>query len=750
MLISPPFLLPDSGKTMDAAEAGNPIISDGDVCAVGMQECAPGNGAYPVSYSLGWHGGAHLIAPRDAQGRDLPTRAIADGTVVYARQNSGESEALLYRGVRTDDGCVVIKHETEIGDGDNAKVIFFSIYMHLQTVLPSITAGKKIYRKDTLGVAGEIYGQMGQMHFEIVCDSANLQKLVGRESGTLVAENGRTDAIYGDIWFTVPTGASIFANEPHPYRLDDEESAPGPSIRPQQATFTTCDLVIRMRYELGNCTLTTFRQQDDGRYVEVGSPPSRDREYEYNLYKEATRLNARYAELGANFTVAPAPSAIYEMLRFGRIVGPDPLPVNGQFGHWREIKTPEGTGWTNLSSAAVGAFSDADFPHWAGWSLIDDDESTDSLCDSPTINRWLDLDGDGQVTHAEAVTALNSPIVRELMSKAICKFPIEWTKTDIDERWDWLMSPHEALPVPMWEVDFNTLKNHIEALAFWEEAMANEATLPGPSDCWHLPPTAFVEHFRKCGWLTDRELAQCIPRMVIDETRNSAGQRVYPRSSITWKSAKTRAERFAKPLNHALRRYGISNTRLRIAYFLANAIQETIYLTRTSELGGASTRYAPWYGRGLLQLTWEDNYRRYGKFRGFSPDASTFRDSLEHDLSIACDSAGFYWTSCAKEPSKALDISREADSQPVFTDKALPNVCDSFDYRTKTCRGQASTLQLKSSYELERVARAVNTGSPGSTGIVNGLVQRENVFFATVQTLTDTVFSGNTFVAQHD
>jgi predicted chitinase len=555
MLISPPFLLPNPGRSIDAAEAADPIVSDGNVCAVGMQECAPGNGAYPVSYSLGWHGGAHLIAPRDAQGQDVPTRAIADGTVVYARQNSGESEALLYRGVRTDDGCVVIKHETEIGDGDNAKVIFFSIYMHLQTVLPSITAGKKIYRKDTLGVAGEIYGQMGQMHFEIVCDSANLQKLVGRESGTLVAENGRTDAIYGDIWFTVPTGASIFANEPHPYRLDDEESAPGPSIRSQQPTFTTCDLVIRMRYELGNCTLTTFRQQDDGRYVEVGSPPSRDREYEYNLYKEATRLNARYAELGANFTVAPAPSAIYEMLRFGRIVGPDPLPVNGQFGHWREIKTPEGTGWTNLSSAAVGAFSDADFPHWAGWSLIDDDESTDSLCDSPTINRWLDLDGDGQVTHAEAVTALNSPIVRELMSKAICKFPIEWTKTDIDERWDWLMSPHEALPVPMWEVDFYTLKNHIEALAFWEEAMANEATLPGPSDCWHLPPTAFVEHFRKCGWLSANEMTRAFPQANMENV-----------------------QRFQKSMNSVGAKY-LSGQKVRLSHFFGQIAHETGDLT---------------------------------------------------------------------------------------------------------------------------------------------------------------------------
>ncbi|MEA3121897.1 MAG: hypothetical protein QOH33_1458, partial [Paraburkholderia sp.] len=117
MIISPPFLPSQSGHDMDSANAGDSVRSDQDVCAAGMHECAPGNGAYPVSYSLGWHGGPHLIAPRAANGHTEPVRAIADGVVVYVRKtDASDKAALRYRGVRTDDGCVVIRHTTEIGE----------------------------------------------------------------------------------------------------------------------------------------------------------------------------------------------------------------------------------------------------------------------------------------------------------------------------------------------------------------------------------------------------------------------------------------------------------------------------------------------------------------------------------------------------------------------------------------------------------------------------------------------------------
>ncbi|WP_322024559.1 peptidoglycan DD-metalloendopeptidase family protein [Burkholderia sp. BCC1977] len=694
MVISPPFLPSQpsgTGHEIDSASAGNTVVPDHDICQSGMQECAPGNGAYPVSYSLGWHGGPHLVAPEAANGRSEPVRAIADGEVVYVRQtDASEKPTLQYRNVRTDDGCVVIKHTTEIGEGDSAKVTFYSIYMHLQSV--TVKLGKPVYRKDLLGMPGQIYGQRGQIHFEIVCDTANLKKLVGRTTGPLAAMQGRTDAIYGDIWFKVPKGLKFFANRPHPYRRDDTEppQGPHPSVQTQPAAGTTeVDLLVQMHYERGDCTLTTFTLTSDGRCVRVGEPVI-THGYEYSLYAEAMRLNGQYHDGSTNpaapAPAAPAPSLIYEMLRLGRAVG-EPMPGNVKFGHWRKIATPDGTGWINLNApkkeghygatpyAGISVYSDADFPHWAGWSLIDDDTTPDSLCESPTIKRWLDLDRDGQVTHAEAKEALHNRDVRKRMAQAICKFPIEWAKQDIDTRWGWLKSPHEALATPLTGEDFHTLTAHIEALAFWEDIQTPD--LPRADDCWHFPPKAFIEHLRRCKWLSESEFRQLVPKYAM---RKHNGTMLWEPVTNPYSIALgTLPRRQLVPINRMLRTFGI-NTPQRMASFFGNAIQETQWLTKLAE-GAMTARYAPWDGRGFLQLTWPKNYLDYWDFRGRStqipararaslltaqqqadatrnnaplraadhqltPDMLSWRDDVSDSTKVdAAWSAGFYWTS---------------------------------------------------------------------------------------------------------
>jgi hypothetical protein len=584
MIISPPFLPSQPAHEIDAAGAGNTIMPDHDVCTSGMQQCAPGNGAYPVSYNLGWHGGPHLIAPKAAHGHTEPVRAIADGKVVYVRRNSPEgSAALQYRNVRTDDGCVVIKHTTEIGEGDSAAVTFFSIYMHLQSVAGAISIGKPVYRKDLLGAAGQIYGQSGQIHFEIVCNDANLRKLVGRTTGPLIAKQGRADAIYGDTWFKVPKGAKLFENEPHPYRRDASEPPLGPhrSVQSQRPIgVTSSDLIIRMHYEKGACTLTTFKLQQDGSCTQVGHPPREDN-YEYDLYQKASSLNAQYADGSTSpaspSPKAPSPSLIYEMLRFGRPVG-ETMPSEIRFGHWRKIVTPEGTGWINLNRPrnegnygatpypGISVYSDADFPHWAGWSLIDDDSTSESLCESPTIKKWLDLDGDGHITHAEAKEALHDTQVAKRMAQAVCKFPIEWTKHNIEERWGWLKTEHEALAVPLSNDEFATLKAHIDALAFWEDV--HDADLPPAAQCWHFPPKAFIEHFRKCGWLSMKEFEQ-----IYSDARYSPHQRPH---------AGELRSTYLTPLNVAARKYGLTSP-TRLAHFLGQGAVESGWLGSMQE-----------------------------------------------------------------------------------------------------------------------------------------------------------------------
>lgn len=60
-------------------------------------------------------------------------------------------------------------------------------------------------------------------------------------------------------------------------------------------------------------------------------------------------------------------------------------------------------------------------------------------------------------------------------------------------------------------------------------------------------------------------------------------------------------------------KYGI-NTPLRKAHFLAQLAHESDGFNTTREYGGTKKRYAPWYGRGLIQTTWEENYKVFTKW----------------------------------------------------------------------------------------------------------------------------------------
>jgi len=50
-----------------------------------------------------------------------------------------------------------------------------------------------------------------------------------------------------------------------------------------------------------------------------------------------------------------------------------------------------------------------------------------------------------------------------------------------------------------------------------------------------------------------------------------------------------------------------------LAYILATAELETGRFVWMAEIGGPSSRYAPYYGRGYVQLTWKNNYVKYNQ-----------------------------------------------------------------------------------------------------------------------------------------
>ncbi|MCD9121277.1 M23 family metallopeptidase [Cupriavidus sp. UGS-1] len=715
MLISPPFLPPRAANQTES-EWIDAAMSGGE----------RGDGSYPVSYNLGWHGGLHLTAPARGTNGTEPVRAIADGTVVY-RRGSHEPppppapDSPLSFGGRTSDGVVVIRHETEIGAArqGNAptRVVFFSIYMHLHTVRNTVQVGSRINRKAELGQAGYVRGQANRIHFEIICDDDNLRQLIGRTSGDVpLTRDGRDDAVFGEIYFRLPASTQVYAERP-------------PLNQPAPAGGTPLgeELFVGLRYAegdgaqdaRGNAYVTTYRPVGTA----LGDPLT-ERDAEYNLYRDANAISDAYP-----VNARPAPSAVYELLRFGRVIGPDAL-VPQDVPHWRQIRTPAGTGWVNLNAAGVTKYSDADFPHWRGWFLVQDAEDGNSLCNAPTILRAVDVNRDGSVSADEAHERLRSPQIQAFLKRLICKFPTEWDASTVEARWGWLKVRSPNNPTPMTEEQFGRIRAHVQALAFWGQAALQASQYNGqgqseapralPGGHWHFHPRAFVQVFRRCGWLSLDEMSRLIPRRIA-YSQTGQVRTAQAAGLVSRISSINRLRPYFAHLNRTARKYGVSSARQRFAHFFAQTIIETDRWQVVYEYGRGAPHplipmaeyYAAFYGRGIMQLTWAGNYADYGEFRGFREFHGTYGDRriradsshywadptqrddrgrvvrvigtprrwaprydpsiVETDAHTACDSGGFYWVQkVLNRTGTEININRVADTE--FNSRAIHRI----------------------------------------------------------------------------
>ncbi|WP_415772284.1 hypothetical protein [Pseudomonas sp. LB3P38] len=746
MLISPPFI-----PTPAAGESDDAFLARAMLCG------APGDGFFPISFDLNWHGGTHLIAPAEA-GHVLPVRAIADGTLAYFRQptpvDTAADAPLNYSGW-TDNGCVVLRHETEIGDGANSKVIFYSIYMHLSKItLVEPKKDMRIYRKDTLGEAGQIYGDRNKIHFEIIAADSQIKNLTGR-SGREVAyqtKAGRTDSCWGDMYFYLPPEVIGFSERPAIW-IDSNNKSNCVSRPPE-------DLFIRMHYGQGQCTLSTYSLDGEciGEHKEAN-------DFEYDLYETAS---TRYPA---------SASAGYELLRFGRVIGPDSLtPANA--AHWRQIALPGGSAWFNLNGSTVTCFSDADFPHWQGWKLIDDDTDEDSHCQSPYLRALLKLDEDPLYPQSRSLVEIsrapdfkhaplkpeeehiysksfrikkyNEAIIRKehsqkQLKRCIFKFPSEWAKNDFETRYGWLLQESEIGP-PMPRGDYDKIKAHQSAMAFWEEAGLTDIG----SKHWHFPPREFIETFRKCGWLSERELTQLLPMSALRKSNNNW----VSEAVVLGKASKTVITQMKDDLNIALRKFAVANSSLRMAAFFGNSTQETQWFGKIYE-NNSNAKYYPWDGRGFFQLTWPDNCVKYWKFRGRTIP-TTVAKALTAAASLANNTGNnSHLSDTALKPkgltvemiqwrdaigTKGLDAALSAGAYWAWTGAAK--------FADKTPVMKRVPIQVGTSqhvyYSCEsfgQVAATVNFGrpvaDPGSINRVNGITARFQAYTNALTVLTE-------------
>ncbi len=653
MIISPPFVRPRNAGESDASWVNRMMPVDI-------------NRGFPLNRHGSWHGAVHVLhTDRHEEGyaRIESVRAIADGVVVSFRKPSGlekrDAFPLNYAG-RTDDGYVLLKHETDIGE--NCSVVYYSLYMHLRDRLdPAISDGARVWRRDRIGQSGAV-DNVNAFHFQIFCDDENMLKLTGRTTPELdITRDGRTDTVYGDLHFYLPAGTPFYDHMPH---------ASSPVTDHLNVVHTSTEpLYVSMTFEKGDCIMLTRRQNATipTRFEAVGGPLVNidasqiddirrlGLKYEYNLYGTAKRLYPQN------------PSAGFELLRFGRVIstGHETLtPADAPL--WRTVSFAGGTGMVNLASPVIKKFSDADFPHWTGWRMVDDDTDNNSQCNSSLI---AGLQESGSLS--------------DLSSRLVCNFPLEWNAATFDQRYSWLKTGSDDVPAVS-EEDYDRLKSHASALCFDTGELST-------GRLWHFHPGAFISHFRKCCWLSRSELKQLVPRNAL----RTAGRNDYRWDAInTYRDGGgSVADNIRTHMNRAMQKHLIT-TPLRIACFLGNGIQETGWLGSMDEgyrynetdprthqvIRRYNIWYYPWYGRGLLQLTNPENYFDYFSYRGrVSPeniknalireysrlyshrsirytdnhlsdtvnhvpeDIVRWRNNVSSDLYDAASSAGFYW-----------------------------------------------------------------------------------------------------------
>lgn len=270
-------------------------------------------------------------------------------------------------------------------------------------------------------------------------------------------------------------------------------------------------------------------------------------------------------------------SAGFKLLRFGRVINtryetlsPADAPL------WRTVNTPEGKGLVNLAAESIKKYSDADFPHWTGWRLVDDDEDSNSQCNSPTIlgSGRLDLSG------------------------TICHFPLEWDTDTLEHRYGWLKQPNAVLDEPMSDKEWDPLMALGRALA-----LKSSPEIP-TGRVWHFDPRRFIAHFRKCGWLE----CEVIERIMTSTIRATERDKI---DKINKKMIE-----FLFSINVVMRKYNISAFN-RASHFLGQGAVESGYLLSMQEVSQLQyKKNGKYYGGGIVNESEKNESNELGHWYG--------------------------------------------------------------------------------------------------------------------------------------
>ncbi|MBU2997495.1 hypothetical protein KO500_13685 [Cellulophaga baltica] len=194
-----------------------------------------------------------------------------------------------------------------------------------------------------------------------------------------------------------------------------------------------------------------------------------------------------------------------------------------------------------------------------------------------------------------------------------------------------------------------------------EEVKAPERLMPTANDVYHFHPIAFINQMKlmfpegENEYYCDRDLSEEEVKKIIVALRKSESsvyvgsnkEKLFFKSNCDLPETDKTFAKFTKELNKAFNTYTI-DTCIRSMHFLAQIYHETDRL-RTNKEYATQKPYAPYTGRGLMQLTWKSNYIKYKDYSNV--ECVTDYESISNNLFNAFDFAAWFW-----EKGKALNV----------------------------------------------------------------------------------------------
>ena len=319
----------------------------------------------------------------------------------------------------------------------------------------------------------------------------------------------------------------------------------------------------------------------------------------------------------------------------------------------------------------------------------------------------IDTNRDGKMTSEEIQAALKKPWHAQSISQLVTRHESEWFWNAA--HWDELDDLMGHAPDDP-NLDWVEEKKRIQALSWWNDVAGN-LKLDTTGKAWHLQPLGLLGNFSS---QPIEEITVPFLEKILKKTGDWFTGRGGPRSFVARFQEnypaiyKIDKEEFVNILNAALKRHDI-NTSYQKAHFLAQCFHESAHFETTVEFasgegynpgrhpdaisrGNTEMGDGPKYkGKGLIQLTWKDNYAAYSKYRGI--DFIESPNLIASDMYNAIDASCWFW-------------------------RNIGGI-----YKKYNAKGDINVLIENEKNNVELVTLAVNGG-------YNGLSERKKVFFA--------------------